>query len=75
VDPLADPAEVKHEYGFDLIPEPGRNYHAIILAVCHDEYLGMEEKDFKALANGLTLFYDVKGVKKGKVGQLMYMSL
>ncbi len=75
VDPLADPAEVKHEYGFDLIPEPGRNYHAIILAVSHDEYLGMEEKDFKALANGLTLFYDVKGVKKRKISQLKYMSL
>jgi len=75
VDPLADPAEVKHEYGFDLIPQPRKNYHAIILAVSHDEYVAMDEKDFKALANGHTLFYNVKGIKKGQVGELKYLCL
>jgi UDP-N-acetyl-D-galactosamine dehydrogenase len=75
IDPLADPEEVKHEYGFDLVPEPKGNYHAIILAVSHDEYLDMDEKDFIRLVNGHTLLYDVKGIKKGKIRELKYMSL
>jgi len=75
VDPLADPEEVRHEYGFDLIPEPNTSYHAIILAVSHDEYLAMKEEDFMKLSNGQTLFYDVKGVNKNKIRQLKYLSL
>jgi len=75
VDPLADSAEVNHEYGFELTTEPRTNYHAIVLAVGHDEYLAMEAGDFMKFANGQTLFYDVKGVKKGRVGKMKYMSL
>lgn len=37
-DPLADPSEVRREYGFDLIEAPEENYGAVILAVSHAAY-------------------------------------
>ncbi|MBI5425357.1 MAG: nucleotide sugar dehydrogenase [Opitutae bacterium] len=34
-DPEADAAEVKHEYGIDLVPEVSSGYEAVVLAVKH----------------------------------------
>jgi UDP-N-acetyl-D-galactosamine dehydrogenase len=37
-DPHADPAEVRHEYGIDLLPSAGQGpYDAVVLAVKHKE--------------------------------------
>ena len=62
-DPLADPAEAKAIYGIDLLPAlGGRAYDAVIGAVPHAAYAGL---DGAALAELLTedgLVADVKGM-------------
>jgi len=60
-DPWADAAEVKLEYGLDLIknPQDGKKYDAVILAVAHDQF---KKLDINTLRNGKTVVYDVKGV-------------
>lgn len=48
-DPHADKEEVRHEYGINLINNIiNQQYDAIILAVCHDEFLKF---DFSSLKN------------------------
>lgn len=58
-DPWADPAEVKHEYGIDLIAKPGKNYDAVVLTVAHDEFKNL---DIRALGNSNAIVYDIKGL-------------
>lgn len=59
-DPLANPEEVKHEYGLETLQElPAEKYDAVVLAVAHKEFLSI---DFDKLKNGQTVVYDVKGV-------------
>jgi UDP-N-acetyl-D-galactosamine dehydrogenase len=59
-DPWADPAEVKHEYGVEMIPalEPGKKYDAIVFAVAHKEF---RQLDLSKLKNGNTVIFDIKG--------------
>jgi UDP-N-acetyl-D-galactosamine dehydrogenase len=47
-DPLADPEEVKTEYGIKLLPElpPSALYHAFMLAVSHSEFKSLNPRDF-----------------------------
>ncbi len=57
-DPQADKEEVKHEYNVDLVKEPASSYHAVVLAVSHEEF-----KDFnlnKHLSSS-GVVYDIKG--------------
>lgn len=75
VDPMADAKEIKHEYGFDLSPEPGGKYDAVILAVSHDQYKGMTENDFKKLLTDDGIFADLKGMYRGKLESVTYTSL
>lgn len=58
-DPWADPTEVKHEYGIDLVEKPGEDYDAVVLAVSHDEF---KKIDMRALGNGNVVVYDIKGL-------------
>lgn len=59
-DPLANPEEVKHEYGLITTKSiPSEKYDAVVLAVAHKEFL---EMDLDILKNGSTVVYDVKGV-------------
>lgn len=58
-DPWANPAEVMHEYGVDVVNElPSGKFEAAILAVAHNEFKGI---DIRSLVNG-GVVYDVKGV-------------
>jgi UDP-N-acetyl-D-glucosamine/UDP-N-acetyl-D-galactosamine dehydrogenase len=57
-DPQADPAEVKHEYGLELVRKLDKKYHAIVLTVSHKEFM---ELDFNALKEENAVVYDVKG--------------
>jgi UDP-N-acetyl-D-glucosamine/UDP-N-acetyl-D-galactosamine dehydrogenase len=57
-DPRADAAEVKHEYGFDLISSLTKKYHAVVLAVSHDEF---KELPWDKIKDSNTVVYDVKG--------------
>ena len=61
-DPWADKAEVKHEYGIDLIDNPfesGNTYQAVVLAVSHNEFLKADLSTLKA-ENGV--LFDVKSI-------------
>lgn len=77
VDPHASPEEVKEEYDLDLIDQPREgHYHAIIMAVNHQEYAAMSEPDFKRLLQGGSgTVVDVKGSYRGKTGDLDCWSL
>ena len=57
-DPMADKAEVKHEYNIELINEPSKVYNAIVLAVGHKAFKNI---DFSKISNGTTAIYDIKG--------------
>ncbi len=64
-DPQADGEEVKHEYGLSLITSLNKKYHAIILAVNHDEFLQL---NWSAISHANTVVYDVKGsLDKSKI--------
>ncbi|HEY0897873.1 MAG TPA: nucleotide sugar dehydrogenase [Sphingobacteriaceae bacterium] len=58
-DPYANPAEVEHEYG--VICQNGeakqRKYDAIILAVAHEEFKGMDISEY---SKDTTVVYDIK---------------
>lgn len=58
-DPWADHAEVKHEYGIDLVDKPGNDYDAIVLAVAHNEF---KELDIRGLGSSNPVIYDIKGL-------------
>ncbi|WP_345867266.1 Vi polysaccharide biosynthesis UDP-N-acetylglucosamine C-6 dehydrogenase TviB [Shewanella algae] len=62
-DTWADPAEVKHEYGIELISElKESNYDGIILAVDHSELKEMGIEKVRALGKQNHVVYDVKYV-------------
>ena len=64
-DPLANPAEVKHEYGLETITEiPNEKYDAIVLGVAHKEFLDLDLEQFKKPES---VIYDVKGVLKCEI--------
>ena len=58
-DPHADAEEVKHEYGFTIVPAPNKKYHAIVLAVAHNEFKMLS---WDAIKDDKTVIYDVKGI-------------
>jgi UDP-N-acetyl-D-glucosamine/UDP-N-acetyl-D-galactosamine dehydrogenase len=61
-DPWAEPAEVKHEYGVDLLPsstkirESFTNYSAVVLAVAHDKFRELQPDKL----SGKTIVFDIK---------------
>jgi UDP-N-acetyl-D-galactosamine dehydrogenase len=58
-DPLAEKNEVKHEYSIDLVNALNKKYHAIVLAVGHQEFLTL---DLSKIAVEGAIVYDIKGV-------------
>ena len=58
-DPWADTNEVRAEFGFDLIENPDKKYHAVILTVAHKEFLNQDLRS-KLVDGGI--LYDVKGI-------------
>jgi len=62
VDPHADSAEVKHEYGFDLTSEMASDYDAVLVAVNHDEYKSKDEKFFTSISGDNPILIDVKNL-------------
>jgi UDP-N-acetyl-D-galactosamine dehydrogenase len=76
IDPHADSNEMLHEYGVGLINSSEKDYDAIIVAVNHKEYIGLNENYFKSiLKEEKGVFVDVKGIYKGKINELEYWSL
>ncbi|GHA46280.1 UDP-N-acetyl-D-galactosamine dehydrogenase [Salinimicrobium marinum] len=67
-DPLANPAEVRHEYNLETTKNlPQQKFDAVVLTVAHKEFLKME-LDF--LKNEGAVVYDVKGVLEQVNGKL-----
>jgi UDP-N-acetyl-D-glucosamine/UDP-N-acetyl-D-galactosamine dehydrogenase len=58
-DPWANTKEVQDEFGFKLVDKPNKKYHAIILTVAHQEFLG---QDLRSHLTNNGILYDVKGV-------------
>ncbi|MGJ1224632.1 nucleotide sugar dehydrogenase [Sphingobacterium siyangense] len=58
-DPWADPSEVKHEYGVEILDsiKDGDKYDAIVVAVSHKEFVTM---DLNALKNNKSVVFDLK---------------
>jgi UDP-N-acetyl-D-galactosamine dehydrogenase len=62
-DPLANAADAKHEYGFDLVKwEDMRNLDGIILAVSHQQYKDMGQEKLLSLVRHGGVVIDVKSV-------------
>ncbi len=67
-DPWADAEEVKREYGLDLVDPLNGKYNAVVLAVAHDKFDGL---DIEALKNGNdTVVYDIKSKLEESDGKL-----
>ncbi len=75
VDPKASPQEFEEEYGYKLLERPGQHYDAVLVAVNHREYTGLDESFFQSLTGPGGLVVDVKGIYRGKFTKLNYWSL
>lgn len=63
-DPWINPAEARHEYGFDplaLQPANGQ-YDAVILAVAHQQFISLGVDGIRALGRSTHVLYDVKSL-------------
>jgi UDP-N-acetyl-D-glucosamine/UDP-N-acetyl-D-galactosamine dehydrogenase len=60
-DPVADPGEVKNEYGIDIISRQDQltSYEGIMIAVAHDEFMTLDLDKFKTKN---CVVYDVKNI-------------
>ena len=63
-DPWANAAEVKREYGVDIISGDlkslEKSFDAVVLAVAHNQFKVLNVRNFLANENGVV--YDVKGI-------------
>lgn len=67
-DPWADAEEVKREYALELLSSPKGEYDAVVLAVAHDKFDGL---DIDKLKNGKdTVVYDIKSKLEESDGKL-----
>ena len=74
-DPHASSQDLMKEYGYGLIDEINERYNAVIVAVNHSEYLGLDEEYFKSILVPEGIFVDVKGAFREKIKELTYWSL
>ncbi|MDQ3192767.1 MAG: nucleotide sugar dehydrogenase [Bacteroidota bacterium] len=75
VDPHASSEELFDEYGFGLVEKADKKYDAVIVAVNHKEYLGLDENYFKSISSDKGIIVDVKGMYRNKIKDLNYWSL
>jgi UDP-N-acetyl-D-galactosamine dehydrogenase len=73
-DPYADSEELKHEYGFGLTPEIGKDYDAVIVTVCHAPYADYDDAFFTAITKPNALISDIKGIFKNNIKSRQYWS-
>lgn len=75
VDPHADSAELKKEYGFGLVEKIGGDYDAVVVAVNHEEYESLDEAYFKSIMAKDAILVDLKGIYRHKIKDIIYWSL
>jgi UDP-N-acetyl-D-glucosamine/UDP-N-acetyl-D-galactosamine dehydrogenase len=74
-DPYANSDELKHEYGFGLISNPGKDYDAVIITVPHKDYISLDEAYFAGITKGHGMIADLKGIYRNKIKNRTYWSL
>ncbi len=75
VDPHADSAELKQEYGFDLVNSINAPYDAVVVAVNHKEYVSLDESYFQSILTNKGVLVDIKGIYKDKISNIDYWTL
>ena len=75
VDPYANAEEVRHEYKMELAQQSSGVYDVVVIAVSHQEYTSLTEEDYRSITTENGILFDVKGILRGKVNELQYMSL
>jgi UDP-N-acetyl-D-glucosamine/UDP-N-acetyl-D-galactosamine dehydrogenase len=61
-DPLADPAELRHEQGLELTDPDGKRYDLVIGAVPHTIYRDLPNEELEALLSPGATLADIKGM-------------
>jgi UDP-N-acetyl-D-glucosamine/UDP-N-acetyl-D-galactosamine dehydrogenase len=74
VDPHADGEELKHEYGFGLSDGIGKDYDAVIVTVCHEDYADLDGAYFDSITKPTAIIADLKGIYRGKIVNRQYWS-
>lgn len=78
-DPFSDPDHFYKEYGIRLIDRhitlPALSYDAVVVAVSHREYMGLEASFFKAIMKPGAILFDLKGIYLRKFPDIPYWSL
>ncbi len=75
VDPYANSNDLNHEYGFELAKQLQNDYDAVIVAVSHLPYLELTEDYFKSITKPGAILFDIKGLYRNKIKEMVYMSL
>lgn len=75
VDPHADAAELKHEYGFGLAEAAGTDYDAVVITVPHQEYKALGDEYFTGITKPQGLIADLKGIYRNSIRNRNYWSL
>lgn len=75
VDPHADSAELKHEYGFGLAQQLSNEYDAVIVTVPHNDYKTLDDAYFASISKDHAMIADLKGMYRGKINSRKYWSL
>ena len=74
-DPHADSDELNHEYGFGLTKDIDNDYDVVIMAVSHEDYMGLDDDYFARITKPNAMIADLKGVYRNKICQRQYWSL
>ncbi len=74
-DPIADPKEVRMEYGVDLCPKLGEQYDVVVVAVSHESYYQLGEDYYQRITGPDAAIFDIKGILRGQIKGLTYYSL
>lgn len=64
-DPWVDPEEEKHHYHHGIIDDPfksSKKYHAIIVAVGHQQFKALRAEDYRSISVNEPVIIDVKGI-------------
>jgi len=73
-DPYADAQELQHEYGLTLTANPGTDYDAVIVTVCHEPYAALDDAYFRGITKPDAIIADLKGTYRGKLTSRHYWS-
>ena len=66
-DPWVNKDQAAHEYNIQIIDKPKKGkYDAIVLAVAHDEFKSLSEKQIRAFGKENHVLYDIKYLLKAK---------